>query len=139
MNIIAPQRSAQVERDPVEVARGWLDEHGRVALATVVSTWGSAPVPTGGQLVIAPDERFEGSVSGGCVEADVIAEAASVMADRPAEALGVRRQRGDGVARGSALRRQDQGASRAARAQRATPRISIRSWKRAVRARRSPW
>ena len=80
MNIITPQRSAKVERDPVEVARSWLDEHGQVVVATVVSTWGSAPVPTGGQLVIAPGERFEGSVSGGCVEADVIAEAASVMA-----------------------------------------------------------
>src|SRR5262245_57917653 len=81
MNIVPPQRSTKVERDPVEVARSWLDEPGRVVLVTVVSPWGSAPVPTGGQLVIAPGERFEGSVSGGCVEADVIAEAASVMDD----------------------------------------------------------
>lgn len=67
-------------RDPIAAARQWLDEHGRAALATVVSTWGSAPVPVGGQLAVAPGERFEGSVSGGCVEADVIAEAADVMA-----------------------------------------------------------
>ncbi|HEX2365510.1 MAG TPA: XdhC/CoxI family protein [Bradyrhizobium sp.] len=67
-------------RDPVAAARHWLDEHGRAALATVVSTWGSAPVPVGGQLAVAPGERFEGSVSGGCVETDVIAEAADVMA-----------------------------------------------------------
>ncbi len=65
---------------PLKRPRIWLDEHGKVALATVASTWGSAPVPVGGQLVVAPDERFQGSVSGGCVEADVIAEAASVMA-----------------------------------------------------------
>lgn len=64
----------------VEIARQWLDEFGSIALATVIKTWGSSPVPVGGQLVIGPDERFEGSVSGGCVEAAVIAEAANVMA-----------------------------------------------------------
>jgi xanthine dehydrogenase accessory factor len=48
-------------------------------LATVVSTWGSSPVPVGGQLVVAPGDRFEGSVSGGCVEVDVISAAEDVM------------------------------------------------------------
>jgi xanthine dehydrogenase accessory factor len=80
MNLVAPLRQRNGEHDPIEVARGWLDDFGKVALATVVSTWGSAPVPVGGQLVVAPGERFEGSVSGGCVEMDVIAEAADVMA-----------------------------------------------------------
>jgi xanthine dehydrogenase accessory factor len=80
MNLIAPVGRRKREHDPIEVARDWLDDFGQVALATVVSTWGSAPVPVGGQLVVAPGERFEGSVSGGCVEADVIAEAADVMA-----------------------------------------------------------
>ncbi len=85
MNVTAPAelalvRNAAAVRDPIEAARIWLDEQGKVALATVASTWGSAPVPVGGQLVVAPDERFQGSVSGGCVEADVIAELASVMA-----------------------------------------------------------
>ena len=71
-------------RGTIEVARDWLDDFGQVALATVVSTWGSAPVPIGGQLVVAPGSRFEGSVSGGCVEAEVITEAEDVMAsDRP--------------------------------------------------------
>jgi xanthine dehydrogenase accessory factor len=68
----------------IEVARDWLDDFGQVALATVVATWSSAPVPIGGQLVVAPGSRFEGSVSGGCVEAEVITEAEDVMAsDRP--------------------------------------------------------
>jgi xanthine dehydrogenase accessory factor len=80
MNVIAPQRPNNSERDVVEVARSWLDEHGRLVLATVASTWGSAPVPVGGQMVVAPGDRFHGSVSGGCVESDVIAEAAEVMA-----------------------------------------------------------
>lgn len=67
-------------RDAWHIARRWIAEHGRAALATVVSTWGSAPVPAGGHLVIGPDDRFEGSVSGGCVEADVLAEAVDIMA-----------------------------------------------------------
>ena len=74
-------------RDPIEIARAWLDESGSAALATVVATWGSSPVPVGGQLVVAPDGRFEGSVSGGCVEADVITEAAEVLANDKAKLL----------------------------------------------------
>ena len=50
MNVIAPERRTRSPRDAWEVARAWLDEHGQVAIATVVSTWGSAPVPVGGQL-----------------------------------------------------------------------------------------
>jgi xanthine dehydrogenase accessory factor len=80
MNLVAPLRQRNGEHDPIQVARSWLDDFGEIALATVVSTWGSAPVPVGGQLVVAPGEHFEGSVSGGCVEIDVIAEAADVMA-----------------------------------------------------------
>lgn len=44
----------------------------KIALATVIDTWGSSPVPVGGQMVIADDETFLGSVSGGCVESEVI-------------------------------------------------------------------
>jgi xanthine dehydrogenase accessory factor len=80
MNVTAPERRARETRDTWEVARAWLDEHGQAAVATVVSTWGSAPVPVGGQLVVTVDDRFEGSVSGGCVEVDVLVEAADVMA-----------------------------------------------------------
>lgn len=62
----------------------WLDRDGKVALATVVDTWGSSPVPVGGQMAIAADGRFEGSVSGGCIEGEVIAEAEDVLsAGRP--------------------------------------------------------
>lgn len=67
-------------RDVPEIARRWLDRFGTVALATVIKTWGSSPVPVGGQLVVGPEEQFEGSVSGGCVEAAVITAAAEVMA-----------------------------------------------------------
>jgi xanthine dehydrogenase accessory factor len=80
MNLISPLLKGKANHDTIEVAREWLDEYGRITLGTVISTWGSAPVPVGGQLVVAPDERFEGSVSGGCIEIDVIAEAPEVMA-----------------------------------------------------------
>ncbi len=80
MNVITPERRTRNPADTWEVARNWLDAHGSVAIATVVATWGSAPVPVGGQLVVTVDDRFEGSVSGGCVEVDVLVEAADTMA-----------------------------------------------------------
>src|SRR5262245_25371579 len=76
----SPLRRAEAH-DVLEAARTWIGREGRVALATVVGTWGSAPVPVGGQMVMAPDGRFEGSVSGGCVEGEVIAEAESILSD----------------------------------------------------------
>src|SRR6184192_4039119 len=82
MNLAVANRESA--KDTLAIARCWLDEFGEVALATVVSTWGSSPVPVGGQLVIGPDGQFEGSVSGGCVEVEVITEAADVLTqDRP--------------------------------------------------------
>ena len=65
--------------EPRAAARAWLDVGRPVAMATVIETWGSAPVRTGGQLAIASVEEFQGSVSGGCVEADVIAAALDVI------------------------------------------------------------
>ena len=56
----------------------------RLALATVVSTWGSAPRPRGSHMLVHEDGRFEGSVSGGCVESDILATAAEVIAGAPA-------------------------------------------------------
>ncbi len=59
--------------------KGWLDEGRKVALATVIETWGSAPQPVGSQLAIDGEGNFIGSVSGGCVEGAVVTEALDVI------------------------------------------------------------
>ena len=67
------------ENDSVlTAARHWQGEP--LALATVVSTWGSAPRPRGSHMLVHADGRFEGSVSGGCVESDILQTAAEVIA-----------------------------------------------------------
>lgn len=73
--------------DPLGIAESWIDEGRSVALATVIETWGSAPRPAGSHLVIDADGNFQGSVSGGCVEGAVVAEAADVIADGHARML----------------------------------------------------
>jgi xanthine/CO dehydrogenase XdhC/CoxF family maturation factor len=65
----------------LETAEAWLAQGHAVALATVVKTWGSAPRPAGSQLAVRNDGTFVGSVSGGCVEGAVIAEALEAMGD----------------------------------------------------------
>lgn len=50
----------------------WLQSGQPVAIATVVQTWGSAPRPVGSWLAIRADGQVAGSVSGGCVEDDLI-------------------------------------------------------------------
>lgn len=62
-------------RDEVVVttALAWLEAGWPVLWATVVRTWGSAPRTPGSVMASAPDGRIVGSVSGGCVEADLFA------------------------------------------------------------------
>lgn len=62
------------------VALDYISAGKGAALATVISTWGSAPRPVGAQLAIDSDGNFEGSVSGGCVEGAVILEAQEAIA-----------------------------------------------------------
>jgi xanthine/CO dehydrogenase XdhC/CoxF family maturation factor len=70
--------SAQ-EEDVLATAETWRKEGRGVAIATVVETWGSAPRPVGSHLIIDDQQNFLGSVSGGCVEGDVISAASDVI------------------------------------------------------------
>lgn len=65
----------------IPTALDWLGQGRSVALATVIETWGSSPQPVGSKLLVDSDGNFQGSVSGGCVEAQVIEEAAEAIAD----------------------------------------------------------
>lgn len=68
-------------QDILGTAAEWVAKGDQVALATVVSTWGSAPRPAGSQLAIRQDGAFVGSVSGGCVESAVVTEGLAAMQD----------------------------------------------------------
>ena len=59
----------------------WLKERRKVAIATVISTWGSAPRPVGGQMAIDVNGEIIGSVSGGCIEGAVISEGIKSIKD----------------------------------------------------------
>ncbi len=65
----------------LEQASAWSESGLGVAVATVVSTWGSAPRPAGSHLVVNEKGEFLGSVSGGCVEPAVIREAMQTIQD----------------------------------------------------------
>ena len=67
--------------DILATALDWKQSGKGVALATVVTTWGSAPRPVGSQLAVDDEGKFIGSVSGGCIEGAVVTEALDAIAD----------------------------------------------------------
>ena len=67
--------------DILAKAEEWKRAGRGVAVATVIETWGSAPRPIGSHLVIDSEGNFLGSVSGGCVEGEVVTEALDVIAE----------------------------------------------------------
>lgn len=68
-------------RDLFDALDRWQAEGHAVALATLIHVHGSAPRMPGARMLVASDGRMAGSVSGGCVESDVVARAAAVLAD----------------------------------------------------------
>lgn len=71
----------------LKLAADWQDQGHGVAIATVISTWGSAPRPTGSMLIVRDDGLFEGSVSGGCIEGAVVTEAEDVIRENRPKSL----------------------------------------------------
>ncbi len=68
-------------RDIIDKALAW--RGAELAVATVIETWRSAPCPVGTHMLIHADGRFVGSVSGGCVEGDILETAATIIAGAP--------------------------------------------------------
>jgi xanthine dehydrogenase accessory factor len=74
-----------VDLEVLRSASRWCKAGHAVVLATVVKTWGSAPRPLGAMLAIRGDGQISGSVSGGCVEDDLIerVHAHKLAGDKP--------------------------------------------------------
>jgi xanthine dehydrogenase accessory factor len=60
----------------IRTAMDWMNRGHRVVLGTVVRTWGSSPRPPGSLMIIRDDGQVAGSVSGGCIEDDLIGRVA---------------------------------------------------------------
>jgi xanthine dehydrogenase accessory factor len=76
--------------DPEDVlgsAANWRAQGERVAIATVVDTWGSSPRPRGSRMAVSDTGRIAGSVSGGCIEGAVAEAAGSTLASGAPQVL----------------------------------------------------
>jgi len=63
-----------VDLNVLRQVSNWLGEKRRVVLGTITRTWGSAPRPVGSVVAVRDDGQIAGSVSGGCIEDDLIAK-----------------------------------------------------------------
>ncbi len=74
-----------VDLEVLKQSAAWIASGRRVLLVTVVRTWGSSPRPPGAMLAVCDDGRVVGSVSGGCIEDDLVGRmrADGLAATRP--------------------------------------------------------
>ena len=69
----------QLKGTILEQANEWFESGRKVILARVIQTWGSSPCPIGSEMIVNDKGDFLGSVSGGCVESNVINECIDLM------------------------------------------------------------
>ena len=65
----------------LEKANLWIKANHKVALVTVIKTWGSSPRQVGSKMIVNEKSEFAGSISGGCVETSVIDECLQLIKD----------------------------------------------------------
>ena len=63
-------------------ANSWIESGYKVTMATVIETWGSSPCQVGSKMIVNDRGNFLGSVSGGCVEANVINECLELIKNK---------------------------------------------------------
>ena len=68
----------------LEEANLWIKADHKVALVTVIKTWGSSPRQVGSKMIVNEKGDFSGSISGGCVESSVIVESIKLIKDNKA-------------------------------------------------------
>src|SRR3954467_5196362 len=72
-----------VDIEVLRTAEQWRRDGHRAALGTIVKTWGSAPRPVGAMVAVREDGQIVGSVSGGCVEDDLIEKTKTKILEKP--------------------------------------------------------
>ena len=68
-----------IDEKILDEANSWIKANHKVALATVIKTWGSSPRQVGSKMIVNENGNFSGSVSGGCVESSVIEESLQLI------------------------------------------------------------
>ena len=63
----------------LEEAYDWVQAKQKVALVTVIQTWGSSPRQIGSRMIVNDKGDFSGSISGGCVESSVVRECIELL------------------------------------------------------------
>src|ERR1700736_4868606 len=71
-------------RDVMTDVKAWLEQGDPVAVATVISTWGSAPRPAGSRMAISQSGKIAGSVSGGGLGGGGFEQAQAILKGKPA-------------------------------------------------------
>ena len=71
--------SNRVDEKIFEEAFDWININNKIALVTVIETWGSSPRQVGSKMIVNEKGDFSGSISGGCVESVVVGECIDLL------------------------------------------------------------